>query len=104
MSRRNDNVRKACDDILILAWANYHKLETPEYVLNNIRILTHRIKRTTWRGDIKCDCYKKVRKQKNFVKQWLGQFEKHVPEEFSKIKPCSYEIYNSTHYQPQTDR
>lgn len=51
MQRRNKNIRKACDEIASIiedcSWL------LPRYVVSDIKILTHRIKRTTWRGNTK---------------------------------------------------
>lgn len=51
MSKRKENIRKACDEIdLLLDLLN--KRVTPFHIVyRQIKDLTHRIKRTTWRGD-----------------------------------------------------
>lgn len=56
MTRRNENVRNACDEIKrIVENMVIFKLSTEDSIrcLNKIDMLTHRIKRTTWRGESK---------------------------------------------------
>ena len=53
MSRRKENIRKACDDISALGVLLMIKTGKVNYpAIGEILIKTaHRIKRTTWRGD-----------------------------------------------------
>lgn len=63
MSRRKENVRKSCDEIKRLTMETWKDIvnirDSIEYgrfvelavKISKIKRLTHRIKRTTWRGD-----------------------------------------------------